>query len=70
MIPEYDIIITWDSQDGVFVAEVPRLPGCMAHGNTRNEALAEIENAIQLWIDTANEFGDLIPEPEHKLQTA
>ena len=48
----------------MFVAEVPELPGCMAHGNTPESALANAHAAIQLWIDAAREFGDPIPEPK------
>lgn len=36
----------------------------MTHGDTREEALAMAEDAIQGWIATAKEFGDLIPEPK------
>jgi predicted RNase H-like HicB family nuclease len=61
---KYEIIIYWSREDQVFVAEVPELPGCMAHGNTQQEALANANEAIQLWIDTAQEFGDPIPEPK------
>jgi predicted RNase H-like HicB family nuclease len=61
---KYEIIIYWSSQDQIFVAEVPELPGCMAHGNTQEAALAQANEAIQLWIDTAREFGDPIPEPK------
>ncbi|OLE54902.1 MAG: hypothetical protein AUG51_06080 [Acidobacteria bacterium 13_1_20CM_3_53_8] len=61
---KYEIIIYWSREDQVFVAEVPELPGCMAHGNTQQEALAHANEAIQLWIDTAQEFGDPIPEPK------
>ncbi len=43
---------------------VPELPGCMAHGKTHDEALTNTKEAIQLWIDTAREFGDPIPEPK------
>ena len=54
-----------------FVAEVPELPGCMAHGSTYEAALAEAQEAISLWVDTATEFGDPIPEPKgRKLQFA
>ncbi|AEB10752.1 type II toxin-antitoxin system HicB family antitoxin [Desulfobacca acetoxidans] len=60
----YEIIIYWSNEDGVFVAEVPELPGCMAHGDTEELALTNIKEAIQLWIDTATEFGDPIPEPK------
>ena len=61
---KYEIIIYWSNEDQVFVAEVPELPGCMAHGHTQAEALAHANEAIQLWIDTAREFGDPVPEPK------
>lgn len=65
---KYEIILYWSKEDEVFVAEVPELPGCMAHGNTEEAALAKVKEAIQLWIDTAKEFGDPIPEPKgHRL---
>lgn len=60
----YEIIIYWSNEDQVFIAEVPELPGCMAHGATSQDALAQAQEAIQLWIDTAREFGDVIPEPK------
>ena len=61
---KYEIILYWNEEDGVFVAEVPELSGCMAHGDSQESALASAQQAIQLWIDTANEFGDLVPEPK------
>jgi predicted RNase H-like HicB family nuclease len=61
---KYEIIIYWSNEDQVFVAEVPELPGCMAHGNPQEAALAHAHEAMQLWIDTAREFGDPIPEPK------
>ena len=61
---KYEIIIYWSNEDQVFVAEVPELPGCTAHGGTPEAALANANDAIQLWIDTAREFGDPIPEPK------
>ena len=60
----YEIIIYWSSEDGAFIAEVPELAGCMAHGPTQEAALRESQEAIQLWIDTAREFGDPVPEPK------
>jgi predicted RNase H-like HicB family nuclease len=54
----------WSNEDQAFVAEVPELPGCMAHGNSYEEALANAKEAIQLWIDTARELGDHIPAPK------
>ena len=64
MTHKYEIIIYWTDEDQVFVAEVPELPGCMAHGDTHESALANANDAIQLWIDTAQEFGDPVPEPK------
>ena len=61
---KYEIIIYWGNEDQVFVAEVPELPGCMAHGDTQEAALAQANEAIRLWIDTAKEFGDPVPEPK------
>jgi predicted RNase H-like HicB family nuclease len=63
-VHKYETIIYWSNEDQAFVAEVPELPGCSAHGNTPEAALAQAHEAIQLWIDTAKEFGDLIPEPK------
>jgi predicted RNase H-like HicB family nuclease len=63
---KYEIIIYWSSEDQVFIAEVPELPGCMAHGSTHEETVKNIKDAIKLWIDTANEFGDPIPSPKEK----
>ncbi|HET8810375.1 MAG TPA: type II toxin-antitoxin system HicB family antitoxin [Flavobacteriaceae bacterium] len=61
---KYEVIIYWSREDAIFVAEVPELAGCMAHGKDKQSALANAEEAIQLWIDTANEFGDPVPEPK------
>lgn len=61
---KYEIILYWSNKDRVFVAEVPELPGCMAHGKTPQKALTNVHQAIELWIDTAKEFGDSIPEPK------
>jgi len=60
---KYEIIIYWSNEDQAFIADVPELPGCMAHGPTPNEALANAQEAMALWLDTASEFGDSIPEP-------
>jgi predicted RNase H-like HicB family nuclease len=61
---KYEIIIYWSNEDQAFVAEVPELPGCTAHGDTQAAALENASEAIQSWIDTANEFGDPVPEPK------
>ena len=61
---KYEIILYWSSEDALFVAEVPELPGCMAHGKTQDAALTHVREAIRLWIETAREHGDSIPEPK------
>ena len=64
MMDKYEEIIYWSSEDQVFIAEVPELPGCMAHGATQEDTLKNVKEAIQLWIDTAREFDDPVPEPK------
>jgi predicted RNase H-like HicB family nuclease len=65
---KYQVTIFWSDQDKVFVAEAPELAGCMAHGATQAEAVKNLEDAVDLWIETAKEFGDEIPEPmQHSL---
>lgn len=64
MLLKYETIIYWSQEDQVFIAEVPELPGCMAHGTTQELALRNAKRAIQLWIDTAKEFADPIPAPK------
>jgi len=62
----YEITLWWSEDDNVFVAEVRELPGCMAHGNTEVEAIANVRDAMQLWIDVAREAGDPVPKPRHR----
>ena len=64
MINRYEIIIYWSNEDKAFVADVPELPGCMAHGDTYESALDNIKSAMDLWINTAKEFNDPIPHPK------
>jgi len=60
---KYETIIYWSDEDQAFLAEVPQLSGCIAHGDSYESAIKNIQEAIQLWVDTAEEFGDIIPEP-------
>lgn len=66
----YEIIMYWSKEDEAFIAEVPELPGCMAHGESQEDALASIKEAMRLWVDTAREFGDPVPEPRGRLMYA
>ena len=63
---KYEIIIYWSDEDQAFVAEVPELPGCAAHGSSQETALASAQEAINLWINSAKECGDPIPEPKRR----
>ncbi|MEI8326781.1 MAG: type II toxin-antitoxin system HicB family antitoxin [Betaproteobacteria bacterium] len=55
------IIIFWSDDDQAFVADVPELPGCMAHGGTHEAALAAVKEAISLWLETAQVVGKAVP---------
>ncbi len=63
MTGKYEISIRWSDADDAFIAEVPELPGCNAHGPTYADAAREVEVAMSLWLDMADEFGWKIPEP-------
>lgn len=62
-ISKYEVIIFCSEEDQVFIAEVPELPDCIAHGDTYESALHNATEALQLWIETDLEFGDPTPEP-------
>jgi len=64
---KYEVIVYWDKVDGIFVAEVPELPGCLAHGETKAVAIQNAEGAIELWLETAKDDGIAIPEPRGRL---
>ena len=61
---KYEIVIFWSDEDGLYIAYAPELPGCMAHGDSYEDALKSIRETIQLWNDVANEFGDGVPKPK------
>ena len=60
----YGLIIFWSNEDEAFIADVPELPGCKAHGSSQREALDNAQEAMELWLDTAREFGDPVPQPK------
>ena len=61
---KYEIILYWSNEDEVFIAEVPELPGCMAHGDDQESALRNVKDAMQFWIERAQELGRFVPEPK------
>jgi predicted RNase H-like HicB family nuclease len=63
----YEIIIFWSEQDKAFIAEMPELKGCMAHGDSQNEALKEVKIVADNWLKLARKEGWEIPEPKGRL---
>ena len=57
----YKIILYWDKRDRIFVAEIPELPGCIAHGETRLAAIESAEQAIEAWVSSARADNQPIP---------
>jgi predicted RNase H-like HicB family nuclease len=55
-------VLLYPGEDGYFVAEVPSLPGCISQGKTRQEALENIQEAIELYIESLIQDGEIIPE--------
>jgi len=51
---KYQMLISWSDEDQAYLVEVPELPGCMADGKTRREAVDNAEIIIREWLETAN----------------
>ncbi len=64
--PHYHINLFWSEEDGLWIADVPDLKFCSAHGATPSEAAEEVRVAVQLWLETALEEGLPIPEPRYR----
>jgi len=67
---KYEVIIYWSDDDGAYIAEVPELPGCLADGESYEEALQNIGIIIDEWIETARDLERPVPEPRGKLMYA
>jgi predicted RNase H-like HicB family nuclease len=57
---KYRVLIEVD-EDGIFVAEVPSLPGCISQGRTRNEAIENAKEAIAVYLESLEAHGEPIP---------
>jgi len=64
---KYEVILYWSKEDQAFIAEVPELPGCMADGESYQQALENVEVIVQEWIGTARDLGRPVPEPKGRL---
>lgn len=70
MASRYELIIYWSRDDQRYIVEVPELAGCMADGESYQDAVRCAEIVIDEWIQTAKELGRPIPEPVGKLMYA
>ena len=64
--PHYHINLFWSDEDKAWIADVPDLRGCMTHGATRAEALANAAEAIEGWLAVARDRGFPIPAPKYR----
>jgi predicted RNase H-like HicB family nuclease len=64
--PRYHINLFWSAEDSCWMADVPDLRPCSAHGDTPAQALANINDAITGWIEVATERGFPIPQPRYR----
>lgn len=63
---DYHINTFWSEEDQAWVADIPDLEHCSALGATPQEALAEVLEAKQAWLESAAEHGDSVPEPRYR----
>ena len=61
--------MNWSEEDQSYLVEVPELPGCMADGATRQEAIANAEIVIQEWLEMAQNLGRPVPQPQGGMVT-
>lgn len=67
---KYLIEVFWSDEDEGYIANVPDLPGCSAWGMTPEDAIREIEDAQQAWIEACIKAGDPVPAPVTKTRQA
>jgi len=61
-------VVLFPGEDGYWVAECPSLPGCVSQGATKAEAIANIKEAIEGWIETMKAHGQPIPDEPFETQ--
>ncbi len=66
MTHRYHINLFWSQPDNCWIADVPDLLGCSAHGDTVETAVSEAQIAIELWLESAIEHGDPIPVARYR----
>jgi predicted RNase H-like HicB family nuclease len=63
---DYHINIFYSEEDGSYIADIPDLDSCSAFGDTPEQALAEVAQAKQAWLDAARQSGRPIPPPRYR----
>lgn len=63
---DYHINVFWSEEDDCYIADIPDLKHCSAHGTTPEEALREVLVAKEAWLAARREYGDPIPEPRYR----
>jgi predicted RNase H-like HicB family nuclease len=66
MIPKYHINLFWSVEDDCWIADIPDLKYCSAHGETPEEALSEARIAIEAVVESLEAHGDPVPEPRYR----
>jgi predicted RNase H-like HicB family nuclease len=64
----YQITVRWSSQDAAYEAAVPALRGCLAYGDTPEEAVREVTTAAELWLEAATKHRKPVPAPDTSLE--
>lgn len=67
---KYELILYWSAEDDAYIAEIPELPGCEGRGASYEEAISRVEDARDLWIESAEKDGLEIPKPRTRLHFA
>jgi predicted RNase H-like HicB family nuclease len=67
VVARYRIEVRWSAEDGAWIADVPDLRYCMAHEPTPHDAVAEVEFAMEAWLEAARSDGRAVPEPSTRV---
>ncbi|MDO9334605.1 MAG: type II toxin-antitoxin system HicB family antitoxin [Dehalococcoidales bacterium] len=63
---DYHINVFWSEEDNTYIADIPDLKYCSAHGPTPEAALREVLTAKDAWLETARDNGKAIPRPRYR----
>lgn len=62
------MVVLRRGEDGYWIAEVPSLPGCISQGRTKSEAIINVKEAIEGWIETTRAHGGPVPSEDFDTQ--